>query len=184
MRLQRAVIMFIGGLCLVTLSLGVNRALPDHPGVVAPSTVGSSNIVADRLTPFEVSRQETGPHRPVLELHRGATKAVRATRNVQVRPSRHFRPRTYQYYSGAEAWAASEHVKRLIQCESGGDPTVVSTHAGVTYYGLYQMNRDFWTTYGGDPSYLSSPFRAPVWMQNEVAYRGYLHRGFEPWACG
>lgn len=183
MRRQRAVSLFIGAACLCTLSLGVNRALPANPAVAHPSAIGSTGNVASSYAPFEVSREERGPHRPILQLHRVPTETVRTPRPRPVRPSRHIRPRVI-HVSGAEAWAASEHVRRLIQCESGGDPTVVSVHAGVTYYGLYQMNRDFWITYGGDPSYLHRPFRAPVWMQNEVAYRGYLHRGYEPWTCG
>jgi len=181
MRRQQAVSLLIGVLSLVTLSMGVHSALPTHAAVAAPSTVGSVSSVVDRLEGAETSRSEP---RPPLQLHRSATQTVRTVSHHPARPARHFYPRAYQHINGAAAWAASEHVRHLIQCESGGDPTVVSTHNGVTYYGLYQMDQDFWTTYGGDPSYLSSPFRAPVWMQNEVAYRGYLHRGFEPWACG
>lgn len=181
MRRQRAVSLLIGGLLLTTLSIGVHRALPSHPVVVGASAVGSSVGLDDRLpVASEISRSES---RSALQLHRVPTTPVRTPRHHSVRPTRHLRPRVV-HVSGAEAWAASERVRRLIYCESSGVPTVVSVHNGVTYYGLYQMDADFWTTYGGDPSYLSRPFRAPVWMQNEVAYRGYLHRGYEPWACG
>lgn len=43
------------------------------------------------------------------------------------------------------------------------------------------MDRDFWLTYGGDPSLTAD--QAPPWMQDQVAYRGFLARGWEPWTC-
>lgn len=181
MRRKQAVILLIGACLLGTLSIGAHRAaLPDDPVVVGASTLSSHNYMVDRIAPLEVTRSES---RPPVQLHRGPKAPVRTVVHHTVRPTRHFSPHL-AYYSGAESWAASEHVRRLRECESGDVPTVVSTHNGVTYYGLYQMDRDFWTTYGGDPSYLGSPFRAPRWLQNEVAYRGFLARGFEPWACG
>lgn len=51
------------------------------------------------------------------------------------------------------------------------------------YRGAYQMDRDFWLTYGGDPDYVK-PDRweeAPRWMQDQVAARGYRARGLQPW---
>ena len=179
MRRQQAVIVILGVLW-GTFSMGVHHARPHHPAVVATSTTSSTTHLVDRYSDTKVTRSE---HRSAIQLHRVAASKVRTTQHHQIRSPRYVSAGA-THLAGAEAWAASAHTRRLIQCESGGDPTVVSTHSGVTYYGLYQMDRDFWTTYGGDPSYLSSPFRAPVWLQNEVAYRGYLHRGYEPWACG
>lgn len=53
------------------------------------------------------------------------------------------------------------------------------------------MNRAFWITYGGSMKYAGSQKdrktwrweKAPRWMQDQVAYRGYLDRGWQPWAC-
>lgn len=73
---------------------------------------------------------------------------------------------------------------RVGACESGNRYNVVAVHGGVTYYGRWQANGEFWTAYGGDASYLGgSSFTAPAWMQNLVAYRGYLARGWQPWQC-
>jgi hypothetical protein len=76
---------------------------------------------------------------------------------------------------------------RVRNCETGDTPNDYSYtdgHTGTVYYGPWQMNAEFWVTYGGDRSWLSRPFRAPRWMQNLVAYRGWLDRGWQPWECG
>lgn len=81
-------------------------------------------------------------------------------------------------------WAKTAQVQTLIWCESRKEYGVVAVNSGVTYYGAFQANADFWITYGGDPAYLNTnPFTAPKWMQNKVAYNGYLARGWEPWEC-
>lgn len=176
-------------LTALTLIAGVFMA-PHHTGrshdhvlaVASRTDHGFGMAVLDLpRKPQAVTRSHV---RTALELHRVTTEKVRTPSRPQVRRPRYVRPHTALSFSGAaEQWAASAYVTRIRNCESSDVPTVVSTHAGVTYYGLYQMNADFWTTYGGDPSYLGNPFKAPRWLQNEVAYRGYQHRGYEPWSC-
>lgn len=70
----------------------------------------------------------------------------------------------------------------MAQCESGGDPRQRATYDGVTYYGKWQMNADFWKTYGG-LAYARTADQATEAQQDEVAYRGYQARGWQPWAC-
>lgn len=86
---------------------------------------------------------------------------------------------------GFTAWRHSATARRVLACESHGNYTDMSHHAGTIYYGAWQANAAFWRTYGGDPRYLAdrSRFTAPAWMQDAVAYRGWLARGWQPWAC-
>lgn len=72
-------------------------------------------------------------------------------------------------------WAA------LAQCESSGH---VHDNTGNGYYGLFQMDLDFWATYGGH-RYASRPDLATRGQQLVVALNGYRARGSQPWPqCG
>jgi hypothetical protein len=86
--------------------------------------------------------------------------------------------------AGLIPWRKSARAAAIMKCESGGDYGMVDGHTGTNYYGAWQADRDFWTTWGGTVSYLSTrPFAAPHLMQDEVAYRGWLSRGWQPWEC-
>lgn len=103
----------------------------------------------------------------------------------------HPRPVVHRFVpAGLAAWLRAPETRKILGCESHDNPTDVSTHNGVVYYGEFQANRGFWLTYGGDPRYFvlarvggHSLFMAPKTMQDQVAYRGYLARGYEPWSC-
>lgn len=82
--------------------------------------------------------------------------------------------------SGAAAWANTRAAIAVAECESGRDGSARS-HTG-KYRGKWQMDADFWRTYGG-LKFASSPDRASVAQQDIVAYRGYLARGWQPWTC-
>jgi hypothetical protein len=71
-------------------------------------------------------------------------------------------------------------VLRLIaECESGGDPTVVSSDG--RYRGKFQFTRSTWRSLGGR----GDPADAPEWEQDKRALRLYRREGVEPWgACG
>lgn len=75
---------------------------------------------------------------------------------------------------------------RVRHCESGGSGGYRAVSASGTFRGAYQMNADFWRSYGGDPAYLRPPSweRAPEAMQDAVAFRGYAARGRQPWTSG
>lgn len=81
--------------------------------------------------------------------------------------------------TGWEAWAASPAARAVEWCESRDDPRSINP-AG--YYGLWQMNASFWATYGG-LRFGSRPDLATVAEQDQVAYQGWLARGWEPWSC-
>jgi Transglycosylase-like domain/Putative peptidoglycan binding domain len=74
--------------------------------------------------------------------------------------------------SGGKAPAALE---RIAQCESGGDPTAVSSSG--EYRGKYQFSRSTWRSMGGD----GDPAEATEAEQDRIAGKLYAAQGTTPW---
>jgi hypothetical protein len=75
--------------------------------------------------------------------------------------------------AGGDAWA------RLVQCESGGDYTVVSSTG--RYRGAYQFDQRTWESVGGT----GDPAAAPPAEQDARARLLYQQRGARAWPhCG
>ncbi len=71
-------------------------------------------------------------------------------------------------------------LRRIAQCESGGDPTAVSPSG--QYRGKFQFSRETWEDYGGRGS---DPAKASETHQDRIALRLYRDRGTDPWpTCG
>ena len=71
-------------------------------------------------------------------------------------------------------------LKRIAECESGGDPRAVSPDG--TYRGKYQFTRSTWKAYGGRTR---DPINASEAHQDRVALKLYRARGTDPWpSCG
>ncbi len=67
----------------------------------------------------------------------------------------------------------------LAQCESGGNPSIVSSNG--LYHGMYQFNVDTWQAVGGS----GLPSNASASEQTMRAQILYDMRGAQPWpACG
>jgi Transglycosylase-like domain/Putative peptidoglycan binding domain len=66
-------------------------------------------------------------------------------------------------------------LQRIARCESGGDPTAVSSDG--TYRGKYQFDRTTWTQMGGD----GDPADAPEAEQDRIAGKLLAQRGTTPW---
>lgn len=79
------------------------------------------------------------------------------------------------------AWADTAKARAVAECESGGDIHAVS--ASGTYRGKWQMDADFWRTYGG-LRYATRADLATEPEQDRVAHNGWLTRGWQPWTCG
>jgi len=70
-------------------------------------------------------------------------------------------------------------LERIARCESGGDPTAVSSDG--RYRGKYQFDRETWTRIGGS----GDPAQAPEAEQDRLASKLLAERGTAPWpACG
>ena len=66
-------------------------------------------------------------------------------------------------------------LKRIAQCESGGNPRAVSRTG--RYRGKYQFSMETWRAYGGR----GDPIKASEATQDRVALRLYRARGTAPW---
>jgi peptidoglycan hydrolase-like protein with peptidoglycan-binding domain len=74
---------------------------------------------------------------------------------------------------------AAAVLARIANCESGGDPTAISS--GGRYRGKYQFTRSTWRSLGGT----GDPARADEATQDRMALRLYQQRGAAPWpVCG
>jgi colicin import membrane protein len=83
-------------------------------------------------------------------------------------------------FGSSAAWAASPKARAVANCESGGNPSI--TNPSGKYQGKWQMDDSFWRSYGG-LAFASDPHYATEAQQDEVAYRGWLARGWQPWSC-
>lgn len=85
-----------------------------------------------------------------------------------------------KYWIPAQGWAQRPKTRAVIACESSNRVNAVSRTG--KYRGLFQMDRNFWRSYGG-LTFAPTPDRASRAAQNYVAYRGFVSRGWAPWAC-
>jgi hypothetical protein len=91
-----------------------------------------------------------------------------------------------KYWGPAQEWAQRAKTRAVIFCESSNDPRKVSRTG--KYRGLYQMDTNFWRSYGGR-AIAARPDLASRAAQNYVAYRGYVSHerrignGWAPWEC-
>jgi peptidoglycan hydrolase-like protein with peptidoglycan-binding domain len=75
--------------------------------------------------------------------------------------------------------APSSTLANIAECESGGDPTAVSSTG--QYRGKYQFSRATWRELGGT----GDPAAAPESVQDAMAAKLYAQRGAQPWpVCG
>ncbi len=71
-------------------------------------------------------------------------------------------------------------LRRIAECESGGDPTAVSPSG--RYRGKFQFSRETWEDFGGHGD---DPAKASEAHQDRIALRAYRARGTDPWpVCG
>lgn len=88
-------------------------------------------------------------------------------------------PAPHVVVDALSVWVGSPAAAAVLGCESGGLDTAVSPSG--LYRGRWQIGEPFWLAYGGDPGVL--PDRAPRRVQDQVAYAGWLARGWRPWEC-
>jgi peptidoglycan hydrolase-like protein with peptidoglycan-binding domain len=74
---------------------------------------------------------------------------------------------------------AAATLARIANCESGGNPSAVSSSG--RYRGKYQFSRPTWRALGGR----GDPAKAPEAVQDAMAAKLFAMRGTSPWpVCG
>lgn len=87
--------------------------------------------------------------------------------------------REYRTTVGVQRFATSATARRVVSRESGGQCTIADPSG--TYRGKWQMDADFWSTYGGR-QFAARPDLATCAQQDVVAYRGWVDRWWQPWS--
>jgi hypothetical protein len=109
--------------------------------------------------------------RPVVSFHR--TIEVTVTRIEAARRERR------ELFASLPGGVSQETLDSIGACESGGDPTAVSTDG--TYRGKYQFDYGTWESVGGS----GDPAAAPEQEQDYRAALLYAQSGSSPWpVCG
>lgn len=141
----------------------------------AESLISSKLVEGERAAAAaEAERQRKAA---AEEASRSAARAAAAKKSATQSPA----PKSAQTSFGSSAvWAASPKAVAVARCESGGSPTAVNRTG--KYQGKWQMDDSFWRSYGG-LAFASDPQYASEAQQDEVAYRGWLARGWSPWSC-
>jgi peptidoglycan hydrolase-like protein with peptidoglycan-binding domain len=81
--------------------------------------------------------------------------------------------------ASASASGGSSTLSAIAECESGGDPTAISSSG--TYRGKYQFSRSTWKAMGGS----GDPAAAPEAEQDRIAAALLAAQGTAPWpVCG
>lgn len=111
-------------------------------------------------------------HRPVASFHRAIDSAVER-RQAEARRERRER------FEELPGGVSIETLESIAACESGGDPTAVSSDG--SYRGKYQFHPSTWESVGGS----GDPAAAPEAEQDYRAALLYASSGSSPWPiCG
>jgi outer membrane protein TolC len=150
------------------LALAVPTAALAAPGGSdSPAHIGLADAVPARLVPLTRSAEQF--QRTIrVSVHR-----IRVARHARLRKERR------AAFATLPGGVSQETLDSIGACESGGDPTAVSSDG--TYRGKYQFDYGTWESVGGggDPAAAS---------ESEQDYRAallYVEAGSSPWpVCG
>jgi hypothetical protein len=113
---------------------------------------------------------------PVTSFHRAidvGVRRIRAARRARLRRERR------EAFSTLPAGVSIETLEAIASCESGGDPTAISSDG--SYRGKYQFSFETWASVGGS----GDPAAAPEAEQDYRAALLYTSAGSSPWpVCG
>ena len=100
-------------------------------------------------------------------------------RRIEVERRARIRKEREQLYASLPAGATPDTLESIALCESGGDPTAVSSDG--SYRGKYQFDYGTWESVGGS----GDPAAAPEDEQDYRAALLYSQSGSSPWPiCG
>ena len=142
------------------------------PAAALAAGSGEQSIGISKAKPLSLSR--IAP--PVAHFHR--TIRVVKRRNAAERRAE-LRRRRREAYSTLPAGVSMATLEGIAACESGGDPTIVSSDG--SYRGKYQFSFETWASVGGS----GDPAAAPEAEQDYRAALLYAQSGSSPWpVCG
>ncbi len=129
--------------------------------------VGVGDAQVARIAPLQ---------RPIDRFHHmidTVTHQIRVERRAAVRKQRQ------EMFAALPGGVTIETLESIAACESGGDPTVVSSDG--SYRGKYQFDYGTWESVGGS----GDPAAAPEDEQDYRAALLYSQSGSSPWpVCG
>jgi Transglycosylase-like domain len=130
---------------------------------------GSAERGAER---HRAARGNNALTRPARRLHETIDVQVRKIRAAERRRQR-------QAFAELPAGVSQSTLDAIASCESGGDPTAVSSDG--SYRGKYQFDYGTWAAVGGS----GDPAAAPEAEQDYRAALLYAQSGSSPWpVCG
>jgi len=141
--------------------------------LAAPDTSDSEPRIglADARPAASVPLLVRGP-RIHIEM-RAAAKRIRAARRARIERERE------EAFATLPAGVSMATLESIASCESGGDPTIVSSDG--SYRGKYQFSFETWAAVGGS----GDPAAAPEEEQDYRAALLYSQSGSSPWpVCG
>jgi Transglycosylase-like domain len=146
-----------------------------EPGGADSGTPERAGKAADRAKTDRAKddhRRVNPLDRPFTRLHRTIDVQVRKIRAAERRKQR-------QAFAELPAGVSQSTLDAIASCESGGDPTAVSSDG--SYRGKYQFDYGTWAAVGGS----GDPAAAPEAEQDYRAALLYAQSGSSPWpVCG
>ncbi len=143
----------------VALAADGNSAPQARIGVAGAVPVGSIGLIE----PVANLRREM----------RAAARRIRSTRRARLRRERR------EAFATLPAGVSMATLESIASCESGGDPTIVSSDG--SYRGKYQFSYETWAAVGGS----GDPAAASEAEQDYRAALLYAQSGSSPWPiCG
>jgi hypothetical protein len=117
--------------------------------------------------------------RPVATFHHAIAIGVRRIRAAHRAELRRRQRETREAFASLPGGVSRETLDAIAACESGGDPTSVSSDGA--YRGKYQFTYETWASVGGS----GDPAAAPEAEQDYRAALLYASSGSSPWpVCG
>jgi hypothetical protein len=140
-------------------------------GLAVAAAAGEGTTTTEALTTTEAPTTTTTTEAPT-------TTAVPRTTVATTRPATTVpqAPRTTTAASATADFPAA--CIKAHESDTSGGYGAVNPNG---HYGAYQVDDDFWLSYGGDPAYVGRENEAPPAMQDRVAAAGYAARGGAPW---
>jgi len=142
------------------------------PAAAPGADPASVSIGVSKAKPIAISR--IAP--PLAHFHRTirvVKRQIAAARRAERRRERR------ETFAGLPAGVSIATLEAIAVCESGGDPTVVSSDG--SYRGKYQFDYGTWEAVGGS----GDPAAAPEAEQDYRAALLYAQSGSSPWpVCG